>query len=148
MTPRGRLLTKIFEQGFRTPDWRHTQPRPVVTLEDFFEGNPRPQSIAPNLDGKPGLAFFYEYLKALRSRDDVMDVLVDIYDLSDIASEEPDGWPDAQNVHLLTSAPELVVQQWAEELHSDGAVEGWPYGASPAASAAPEGFKWWAVTWD
>ena len=58
MTARERLLTKIFDQGFRTPDWRHAQPPPVVTLEDFFERNTRPQSIAPNLDGEPGLAFF------------------------------------------------------------------------------------------
>jgi hypothetical protein len=148
MTPRARLLTKIFEQGFRTPDWRHQQPPPVVTLEEFFEGNTQAQSIAPNLDGEPGLAFFYEHLKGLRSREDVVDVLVNIYDLSDIIFGTPDGWPTAENVHLLTSAPEPVIQQWAEELHSDGAVEGWPYGESPVAPPAPEGFKWWSLTWD
>ena len=36
------LLTKIFAQGFRTPDWRHNEPPTVVSLEDFFEGNTDP----------------------------------------------------------------------------------------------------------
>jgi hypothetical protein len=54
----------------------------------------------------------------------------------------------AENVHVLTSAPEDVVQAWAEELRSDGAIEGWPYGKSPVAPEAREGFKWWSFTWD
>ena len=109
MDSRAKLLTRVFEQGFRTPDWRHEQPPPVVTLEEFFEGNPQPQSIAVNLDDHPGLPFFYERLKEIRARDDVQDVLVNIYDLADIIFNSPDGWPYAENVHILTSAPGVLV---------------------------------------
>lgn len=114
MTPRARLLTKIFEQGFRTPDWRHKNPPPVVTLEDFFEGNTCAGSIAVNLPEHPGLDFFYEYLKQIRARPDVQAVLVNIYDLSAIIFGDADGWPSCENIHILTSAPEVEVQQWAE----------------------------------
>ncbi len=141
MNPRSRLLTTIFDQGFRTPDHRHNVPPPVVTLEEFFEGNPDPRSIAPNLDGEPGLEFFFERLKALRSREDVRDVFVNIYDRSSLIFGDEEGWPMAQNVHVLTSAPEAVVETWADALHADGAVEGWPYGRASAAPTEPEGFR-------
>jgi hypothetical protein len=87
MDNRAKLLTKIFEQGFRTPNRNHSYPPPVVTLEDFFEGNPARGSIAPNLgDSHPGLEFFYEHLKNIRNREDVQEVLVNIYDLSGLSS--------------------------------------------------------------
>jgi hypothetical protein len=148
MTPRARLLTKIFDQGFRTPDLRHDVPPPVVTLEEFFEGNTDPQSIAPNLDGDVPLEVFFGKLKAIRARDDVREVFVNIYDLSSIIFGDANGWPMAENVHVLTSASEDVVQGWAADLQSDGAVEGWPYRRAPIAAAEPEGFRWWAFTWD
>ncbi len=148
MSPRAKLLTKIFEQGFRTPDWRHQQPPPVVSLEEFFNGNTQPASIAPNLEGELGLDFFYERLKVIRSREDVRAVLINIYDLSDIVFDVPNGWPMAENIHVLTSAPKSIVEQWVEELRCDGVVEGWPYGQSPLAPPAPDGFKWWAFAWD
>ena len=145
---RARLLLKIFDQGFRTPDHRHTVPPPVVSLEDFFDGNTRPQSIATNLPDHPGLGFFRDYLMRLRSREDVQDVLINVYDLSDIAFFPESGWPHAENVHILTSAPETLVQSWAEHLRSDGAGEGWPYGKSPSAPEPKAGFIWWWLSWD
>lgn len=148
MDNRAKLLTKIFEQGFRTPDWRHEQPPPVVTLEEFFEGNPDPYSIAVNLADHPGLLFFYERLKAIRAREDVQDVFVNIYDLSDIIFNREGGWPYSENTHILTSAPEEAVQRWAEELLSDGAGEGWPYGESSIVPVPKPGFKWWWLSWD
>jgi hypothetical protein len=148
MTPRAKLLTKIFEQGFRTPDWRHNDPPPVVTLEDFFEGNTRPDSIAVNLSEHPGLGFFYGSLKQIRARPDVQAVLANIYDLSDIIFGDADGWPYCENIHILTSASEAEIQNWAEALKSDGASEGWPYGESPHAPKASTGQKWWSISWD
>ena len=145
---RAKLLTKIFDQGFRTPDWRHSFPPPVVSLEDFFEGNPKPDSIAGNLNDHPGLEFFYQRLKRIRARRDVQEVLVNIYGLDDIIFNEPDGWPWSENVHILTSAPDEQVQKWAEELLSDGAAEGWPYGRSPFAPEPKPGFIWWWLSWD
>jgi hypothetical protein len=148
MNNRARLLTTIFEQGFRTPDHRHNVPPPIVTIEEFFEGNTAPLSIAPNLDGEPGREFFYEKLKAIRSREDVREVWLNIYDLSSLIHGDENGWPMAENVHILTSAAESTVQAWGEELHSDGAIEGWPYGQAALATPASDGFRWWALAWD
>lgn len=147
MNSRAKLLMKIFDQGFRTPDWRHKQPPPVVTLEDFFEGNTDPESIAVNLPEHPGLLHFYERLKRIRARPDVQAVLVNIYDLSPTVFG-PDGWPYAENIHILTSADEGTIQSWAADLLSDGAGEGWPYGKSPVAPEASGDSKWWFLAWD
>jgi hypothetical protein len=148
MKNREKLLTKIFEQGFRTPDWSHKFPPPVVSLEDFFEENNQPGSIAVNLDSHPGINFFYSSLKKIRDRNDVQDVLVNIYDLSDIVFNPEAGWPYSENIHILTSAPELEVQNWAEELLSDGAGEGWYYGAPESLPEPKPGYKWWTLSWD
>jgi len=142
---RDQLLRAIFDQGFRTPDWRHHQPPPVVSLELFFDENTDNESIAVNLPDHPGVAFFYERLKRIRARMDVQAVLVNIYDME---STIHGGWPYAENVHILTSAPEATIQSWAEELRSDGAWEGWPYGQAAAAPEAQESYKWWSLAWD
>ncbi len=149
MNNRAKLLTKIFQQGFRTPDSSHDQPPPVVSLDDFFEENPNQESIAPNLmDKHPGLEFFYNQLKTIRARKDVQEVLVNIYDLSGIIFNLPNGWPYAEDVHILTSASKEVVELWARELFSEEAIEGWPYGKSPFAKEPNKGFKWWSLAWD
>jgi hypothetical protein len=141
-------LTKIFAQGFRTPDWRHNEPPPVVSLEDFFEGNTDPMSITVNLSDHPGLEYFYDHLRKIRSREDVADVLVNIYDLDNIIHGEDHGWPVAENVHILTQASEAIVQGWADELRSNDAIEGWPYGRAKEIEEPPLGFRWWALSWD
>jgi hypothetical protein len=149
MNNRAKLLTKIFDQGFRTPDSSHNQPPPAVALEDFFVENPSKESIAPNLgDSHPGLSFFYGHLKRIRGREDVEEVLVNIYDLSDIIFNKVNGWPYAENVHILTSASKEVVEKWSQELLSDGAIEGWPYGKPDFVQAAHGDYKWWALAWD
>ena len=149
MDNRAKLLTKVFDQGFRTPDSNHSQPPPLVTLEDFFEGNHCKRSIAPNLANEhPGLEFFYEYLKNIRACDDVQDVSVNIFDLTDIIFSRPDGWPYTENIHILTSASKETVELWAKELFSDGAIEGWPYGKSPIAPEPHKGYRWWSIAWD
>jgi hypothetical protein len=145
MNNRAKLLREVFRQGFRTPDWRHRQPLPVVSLEDFFEGNTDRESIAPNLDNHPGTDFFYSCLKDIRSDPTVEEVLVNIYDLDPIIDG---GWPYTENVHILTSASEEKVQEWATKLLSDGAMEGWPCGEPESPPKAEPGYKWWSIVWD
>jgi len=139
------LLTEIFAQGFRTPDWRHKEPPPVVAAELFFTDNNDNESIAVNLDDHPGIDFFRDKLKEISSSPDVAAVLVNIYDLDPVIHG---GWPYAENVHFLTSAPEKTVQRWATELRSDGAAEGWPYGQPHQVPQAAEGQRWWWLSWD
>jgi hypothetical protein len=146
---RARILTLIFYQGFRTPDLRHNDPPPIVSLEDFFEGNTVTHSIAPNLDeDHPGLPFMYEKLKQIRERPDVQDVVVNIYDLADIIFDSQPGWPSAENVHILTSASEDDLGKWADGLKSDGAFIGWPYGKAKYAPIEHGDNRWWTIAWD
>ncbi len=51
------MLREVFAQGFRTPDWRHKEPPPVVPAELFFADNGDNECIAINLDDHLALAF-------------------------------------------------------------------------------------------
>lgn len=142
---RAALLREIFAQGFRTPDWRHKEPPPVVPAEMFFADNDDNECIAANLDNHPGVGFFRTRLADIAAKPDVAAVLVNIYDMDPVIHG---GWPYVENVHILTSAAEDVVQDWAAELRSDGAGEGWPYGAPRVYPQAAEGQRWWWLSWD
>ena len=144
MDNRTRLLRGIFSQGFRTPDWRHKQPLPVVSLEEFFEQNDDPESFAVNLQDHPGLEFFYDKLKSIRAEADVNQVLVSIYDLEPILAG---GWPFSQNAHILTSANAKRVQSWAASLRANGGFKGWPVGVPHAAAKEGGAFLWWSIAW-
>lgn len=142
---RSALLREVFAQRFRTPDWRHKEPPPVVPAELFFADNGDNECIAINLDDHPGIGFFRDKLQEIAAKPEVAAVLVNIYDLDPII----DGaWPYAENVHILTSAPEDVVQSWAAELRSDGADQGWPYGEPRELPPLVEGQRWWSLSWD
>jgi hypothetical protein len=142
---RAALLREIFAQGFRTPDWRHAEPPPVVPAEMFFADNEDDECIAVNLEDHPGVEFFRSKLAAIAAKPEVAAVLVNIYDLDPVIYGR---WPYAENVHILTSAAEEVVQAWAADLRSDGAAEGWPYGEPQNFPQAPEGQCWWWLSWD
>ncbi|MFD0320305.1 hypothetical protein [Lysobacter gummosus] len=114
-------------------------------MQEFFVDNTDNSSIAINLIDHPGIQFFHDAIAAIEARADVQAVLVNIYDLDPIIDG---GWPYAENVHILTSASEDEVQQWAAYLRSDGAMEGWPYGVPNAARKAEPGQKWWSLSWD
>lgn len=156
MDKRDKLLSAILWQGFRTPDWRHNEPPPVVPFELFFEGNEDDGSLAPNLDPHPGISALYARFKELKARDDVRDIWVNIYDMDMLL----DGaWPRAENVHVLTSASQATVETWVEALQADGAGPEWPYGMpkvipNPPAwlvsfdHSVPVGYRWFTFCWD
>ena len=106
--PPAALLASIREQGFEGNG------RPVVSLEEFFEGNKEVASIGCNLSPHPGVATFYSVLRAIREREDVQDVLVAITD--DMGDEE---WPFSDAVYVLTRASAKDVQRWAAVLEPD-----------------------------
>ena len=89
---------------------------PLVTLEDFFEGNDDLGSIGCNLMEHPGIAFFYDQLKAIREREDVSHVLVGIYEV-----EESDEtmWPFSETVYVTTSEDPENVFEWFSPLQPD-----------------------------
>ncbi len=89
----------------------------AVSLETFFEGNDDIGSIAPNLDDHPGPAQVYEVLRAVRARQDVLDVVVLVRMEAD--DYDPTEWPFAEAVHVTTSAPADSFSAAADSLDAD-----------------------------
>jgi hypothetical protein len=74
-------------------------PRPIVTLEEFFEGNEDFGSIGYNFyPDQPAPPEFYELFQRIRERPDVANVLVEVS-----MQEMPDEWPSTDTVWILTS---------------------------------------------
>ena len=92
------------------------QQTPVVSLEDFFEGNDDLGSIGCNLMDHPGVNVFYETFLKIRARDDVSDVLVGIYEVEENIE---DMWPFSELVYIITSADESAVSSWVSDLEVD-----------------------------
>jgi hypothetical protein len=104
MNPRERLLARIGDIN------DFSRPRPLVTLEEFFEGNNDLGSIGYNLPDPPTPAEFYILLLEIRKRVGVTDVLIEVKDL-----EYPDGWPSTDMVWIITTSPPDEVRSWFPE---------------------------------
>lgn len=64
------------------------------------------------------------------------------------ALDDDSEWPAAENIHVYSSAPQDVADQWLEGLHADGIGRGWPYGKHTAAPEPPAGYHVYTVYWD
>jgi hypothetical protein len=125
---RQQLLDKARSLEAMEPEGRQS-PLPVVSLDDFFEGNDDPGSIGCNLleDEHPGVAGFYKALEDVSDRPDVHVVLVEFDDLND--EDEADGddtavyWPFSECVYVLTSVSKEDVERWLEGIHPSDIVE-------------------------
>ena len=117
---------------------------PVVALEMFFEGNDDLGSIGCNLIDHPGIGFFFDVLKGIRSKPDVADVLVGIYEVEE---EDPTMWPFSEQVYIITSASANEVAAWVESLTIDeiGVVS--PATIKPEPDL-PERFELFQLWWD
>ncbi len=114
VNPRAALLQRIGDIN------DFDRPRPLVSLELFFEGNEDYGSIGYNLPDPPEPRDFYDLLKELRDRDDVHDVLIEVKDL-----EDPDGWPSTDTIWFITRASPDDVRQWfPERLDPDDVIIG------------------------
>ena len=115
----------------------------VVTLEDFFIGNDDRGSIGCNLgDDQPEISEFYDTLLEIRSKPEVQDVLVRIYD------SDTSGWPYSDTVYVLTSKALEDVRKWVAELKPDEIYAEWMYGPPPKAPKLGAGIKPYSVWWD
>jgi hypothetical protein len=128
-------------------------PRMTVSVDEFFDGNNDPQSIAPNLDATtrhPGLAGIRGMLQDIRSRPEVVDVRIAIHEWPNPQMPEDDGlWPAAEFVYVWTTAPKSDVERWVKPLRSDEVAEC----AITEASIDPEvtlppGVRLYRVSWD
>lgn len=119
-------------------------PSPVLSLEDFFEGNTELSSIGCNLLEHPGIETFYSVLKDIRSRDDVQDVLIEISEIDVKYSD----WIFSESLYVLTSANKDEVHEWLKPLQPDETYEGWSGGKPSAAPEPKEGMKVIGAWWD
>lgn len=121
-------------------------PLPVVSLEDFFEGNDDFGSIGCNLLERehPGPAGFFSVLEEIRNRPEVQDVLIEI-----LEADEDDQWPFSERVYILARASLSDVSQWLEPLFASEVDEGIPWKCPSAAfPALMPGFVVYAAWWD
>ncbi len=123
---------------------------PVVTIDDYFLGNTDEESIAPNQwgEGRPCIAEIYACLKAIEAREDVQGVFVGLHQCWGEAYDDDRLWPAAENIHIYSSAPQEVADEWIVGLKSNGVVAEWPYGKHAAAPEPQEGQRVYTVYWD
>ena len=138
---RKKLVEKIVAQGILDSNIKYA---PLVTLEDFFEGNTDEGSIGCNLSTHPGATTFYKVLLEIRSKPTVLDVLVEVTDLE----EEEEFWPFSERVYILTSARIEDIAEWTIQLEPTEIDIGYVFEKPPLAPILNEGYKVVAVWWD
>ena len=137
-------LQRITERVSRLghPDDPET-PRPLLTLEEFFEGNDVVGSIGCNLPSAPAPGDIYRALKRIAERTEVADVRVQVTQFDD-----PD-WPFSDTVFVFTGAtPEEVLTWFPEELRPDESWQGFNPSIRHEPCATPDGSFPIACWWD
>ncbi|MEM8683370.1 MAG: hypothetical protein AAGF72_08075 [Pseudomonadota bacterium] len=99
--------------------------RPLVSLESFFLGNDDYGSIGYNFyPDQPSPSEFFELFAKIRSYSAVRDVLVQVQQ-----HEEPDAWPSADTIWIVTDASVEEVAGWlGDRFRADELFEGIPDG--------------------
>lgn len=138
---RVRLLAKIKQQLQTNPNTE-----PLVTLEEFFDGNDDLGSIGCNLPEHPGLAVFYDTLQTIRQQPETQKVLVAITETNE---DDPGGyWPFSDHVYILTRAQLSEVEGRLSALDVDEVGEGYPQGVPAAAPPLQAGYSVYYGWWD
>lgn len=140
MTPLERITERVNQHGnVNDPE----TPRPLLTLEEFFEGNETLGSIGCNLIPTPTPAGFYAFLKRIAGRADVVDVRVQV-----TMFDAPE-WPFSDVVWIITSAnPQDVVEWFEDAMRPDECSSGWPPDTAIEPCPVPHGMQPVACLWD
>jgi hypothetical protein len=119
MTPLERVTERMMRNG--NPEERSV-PTPLLTLEEFFDGNDFVGSIGCNLDSAPEPTEFFELLQAFRQRPDVSDVRIQITCVDDPGND----WPFSDTIWIMTDREPSEVQHWfPDDLAPNEVWEGW-----------------------
>ncbi len=143
-----RLIGTINEQG-NLKDY--SAPPPIVTLEEFFEGNDIIGSICANLtdsefEAVGGLQGIYNLLKEIRTKDEVQALLVPIYDY-----DVDEGWPSADSVYLICRHPPAVIERWIDVIRPSDIfdiTETWAQQTPACAPGLDSGMRCYQLWWD
>ncbi|CAL9351032.1 hypothetical protein SUDANB121_00477 [Nocardiopsis dassonvillei] len=117
---------------------------PLLTLDEFFDGNDDEECIAPNQwgYGRPPLSVLVGCLRGIESRGDVAWVRVqphpETVELEQLSAEA---------VAVCTAADEETCTAWVEGLESSGVVSGLVDGYLDV-PPVPRGMSVWSVVWD
>ena len=119
------------------------QPAHVVPLEQFFDGNDDYGSIGCNLTDHPSPDGFYRTLLAVRDREDVHDVFIEIHEV-----EETDTtmWPFSERVFVVARCDESTVAELLTPLQPSEVDTEVPL--PPSAEPAPSGHTVFSAWWD
>lgn len=121
-TPLKRVTQRVMRNG--NPEDRSV-PTPLLTIEEFFDGNNFVGSIGCNLMSEPAPDEFLTLLQEIRDRADVSDVRIQITCVDNPGKD----WPFSDTIWIMTSAsPEAVRQLFPDELAPDEVWEGWTDG--------------------
>ncbi|MCL6250236.1 hypothetical protein M3P36_04125 [Altererythrobacter sp. KTW20L] len=97
-------------------------PLPLLTLEEFFDGNDFVGSIGCNLESIPRPADFYNWLTHVRNKPEVSDVRIQITCVDDPGND----WPFSDTIWVITSESASSVKEWVpEKLGPCETWEGW-----------------------
>lgn len=136
-------LERITERVNRLghPDERDT-PRPLLSVDEFFDGNDEVGSIGCNLVDPPSPEVFHKLFRDIAARSDVADIRVQV-----TAFDMPE-WPFTDTVYIMTTCSAAEVMSWfPEALRPDETWRGFvdqayePY-------EVPTGFHPVACWWD
>ena len=138
-------LERITERVNRVGDPNNpSDPRPLLTLSEFFEGNDILGSIGCNLLPTPTPSEFHAVLSAIAARPEVSDVRVQV-----TMFDNPSEWPFSDTVWVMTSADAATVRSWfAEAIAPDEVQEGWVKGVTYEEYSLPVGTKPVSCWWD
>lgn len=144
MEARQRLLDRINRNGdINDPG----TPRPLVTLEEFFENNNDYGSIGYNFyPDQPTPAEFYHYFKTIRDKPEVTDVRVEVKDI-----EDPEGWPATDTIWVITKSSANDVKEWLGlRFQADDILIGFPAESYYTIENydVPEGMQAIGIWWD
>jgi len=140
MAPLERISERVRRLG--DPDDPDT-PRPLLSVDEFFEGNEYIGSIGCNLPGEPTPKQFRALFEVLAQRADVKDIRVRITSFDD-----PE-WPFSDTVYIMTTAAAEAVKTWfPEELEPDEVWEGFLEDETYEPYAVPAHCRAVACWWD
>ena len=125
---------------------------PLLTLDEFFDGNDDEYSIAPNQadEGRPGLSEIYDRFKDLENTEGVEWVRVFLHDDTEVNEEDEEItlYGDSIIVCSSLSAEEIARIIDCEWLQSGGVSELNPGEYINTYPKIPEGYKCFEVMWD
>jgi hypothetical protein len=141
MTPLERITERISREGDVN---KASTRRPLLTLEEFFEGNEDDCSVWCNCIPPPSIAESFALLKQIRSRAEVADVRVEVTQF-----DSPKEWPFSDIVWVITKASaEQVKTCYPKVIAPDETWIGWCNGVKYEPLAIPPGMQPVACWWD